>query len=95
MSDDSNSKRVSDHSKPNDNSNGNSNDKEESKDEEEEKVNPEPTTRSSKFISLLFLGTHRGHKRANYSKEVTNILNNWLESHLHYPYPIEDERIEL
>jgi hypothetical protein len=37
----------------------------------------------------------RLHKRANYSREVTEILNNWLDEHIHYPYPAEDERIEL
>lgn len=26
---------------------------------------------------------------------MTHILNEWLEEHIHYPYPAEDERIEL
>jgi hypothetical protein len=37
--------------------------------------------------------SRRTAKRANYSKEVTEILNEWLDDHIHYPYPAEDERI--
>mmetsp|Transcript_2035 Transcript_2035/g.2574 ORF Transcript_2035/g.2574 Transcript_2035/m.2574 type:complete len:95 (+) Transcript_2035:240-524(+) len=34
-------------------------------------------------------------KRANYSREVTNILTAWLKSHLRFPYPTEEERLQL
>lgn len=51
---------------------------------------------SCTFLNCLrIIGTSKSHKRANYPKEVTRILNEWLEDHLNYPYPAEDERIEL
>eukprot|EP00345_Euplotes_harpa_P013967 CAMPEP_0168340776 /NCGR_PEP_ID=MMETSP0213-20121227/14271_1 /TAXON_ID=151035 /ORGANISM="Euplotes harpa, Strain FSP1.4" /LENGTH=302 /DNA_ID=CAMNT_0008347089 /DNA_START=1 /DNA_END=909 /DNA_ORIENTATION=+ len=40
-------------------------------------------------------GGNPKHKRANYSKEVTGLLNGWLKNHMHYPYPGEEERQEL
>lgn len=40
-------------------------------------------------------GGNPKHKRANYSKEVTGLLNGWLKNHMHYPYPSEEERQEL
>jgi hypothetical protein len=30
-----------------------------------------------------------------YSSEVTKILMNWLKDHIYYPYPTEEERIQL
>ncbi|ANB14504.1 Cup9p [Sugiyamaella lignohabitans] len=34
-------------------------------------------------------------RRGNLPRAVTDILRNWLSSHLHYPYPTEQEKIEL
>lgn len=47
------------------------------------------------LLSIIEVGARRGVKRATYSREVTHVLNEWLEEHIHYPYPAEDERIEL
>mmetsp|Transcript_35072 Transcript_35072/g.34746 ORF Transcript_35072/g.34746 Transcript_35072/m.34746 type:complete len:197 (+) Transcript_35072:186-776(+) len=33
--------------------------------------------------------------RSNYSSTVTQILQTWFEAHIDYPYPTEQERIEL
>ncbi|CAI2360371.1 unnamed protein product [Moneuplotes crassus] len=33
--------------------------------------------------------------RSNYSSTVTEILQGWFEAHIDYPYPSEQERIEL
>jgi len=37
----------------------------------------------------------RRKKRKGYSKEVSEILNNWYNDHLQSPYPNEDEKREL
>ncbi|KAM0675364.1 homeodomain superfamily, partial [Gurleya vavrai] len=34
-------------------------------------------------------------KRANYSKQVSKILKNWLKNNLNSPYPSETEKNEL
>jgi len=57
---------------------------------EEEEKSPQDTKRLHRPR-----GGNPKHKRANYSKEVTGLLNGWLKNHMHYPYPGEEERQEL
>lgn len=37
----------------------------------------------------------KGGTRINYSPEAIKILVRWLEDHIDYPYPTEEERVEL
>lgn len=37
-------------------------------------------------------GRPGGRRRGNLPKQVTDLLRNWLNKHLHHPYPTEDEK---
>ena len=89
------SKKVSDDSKNNDRSNSLS------KDKEEAKAQPVVADAANigKHVAIcsnnLRAANAAQNKRANYSRSITKTLNDWLESHIHFPYPTEDQRVGL
>ena len=63
------------------------------KQEEEKKGSQDNTFTNNTQIASRSKGYKK--ERFNYSPVVTRILWDWFDKHLSYPYPDEEERIEL